>query len=295
MVSVVLYLLAVWLVLSSLWRARRARRKFLQDQPAPILNVRVRSVLPAALNFLAALLISITISLAGALFFRGPELIALYVLAGAIMFGSLIDLTVAVTAQPHPASSLKKLSAPLLAVLVASAMLSFVLFLRSVPGPLADAVHLQYPVRGRWRAATGGRTALTNYHHGNPTAQNYAVDLVYEEGESEGQPVYAPVEGIVIEAVNDPGPGGPAAEGNLIIIQSADRVEIWLAHLKQGSVLVEKNDRITTGEKLAEVGATGAAARPHLHIHAQRLDQPVAILFGTDHNFLLRNEVFESP
>ncbi len=57
--------------------------------------------------------------------------------------------------------------------------------------------------------------------------------------------------------------------GNHVILRCAD-AEIVLAHMRQGSVIVAPGDTVTVGERLGQVGNSGASTEPHLHIHAQR-------------------------
>lgn len=101
------------------------------------------------------------------------------------------------------------------------------------------------------------------------------------------RPVYAPVEGTVLEVSTDepdrerlnvvsdvldtivsppsiePGNIRPAA-GNYVAIESATEVA-FLAHLRQDSVAVTEGERIASGQFLGTVGNSGASVFPHLH------------------------------
>lgn len=57
--------------------------------------------------------------------------------------------------------------------------------------------------------------------------------------------------------------------GNHVILRCG-AAEIVLAHMRQGSVTVSPGDDVATGDRLGEVGNSGASTEPHLHIHAQR-------------------------
>lgn len=57
--------------------------------------------------------------------------------------------------------------------------------------------------------------------------------------------------------------------GNFVVIDCGD-FAIALAHLRQGSVLVEEGDRVQVGDPVGEMGNSGNSSKPHLHIHAQR-------------------------
>ena len=83
-------------------------------------------------------------------------------------------------------------------------------------------------------------------------------------------------------------------EGNIVIIKTADGVEIWLAHLQQNSVKVQVGDTVKQGQELARCGATGSADEAHLHIHAQKDNQPIPLVFGPKKKFLLRNDCVET-
>jgi len=56
--------------------------------------------------------------------------------------------------------------------------------------------------------------------------------------------------------------------GNHVILRCG-AAEIVLAHMRQGSVAVAPGDVVGTGDRLGEVGNSGASTEPHLHIHAQ--------------------------
>jgi hypothetical protein len=54
--------------------------------------------------------------------------------------------------------------------------------------------------------------------------------------------------------------------GNQVILQIADDVYVWYAHLQMGSVAVEVGDEVEVGTPLAKLGNTGPSLGPHLHI-----------------------------
>jgi len=78
-------------------------------------------------------------------------------------------------------------------------------------------------------------------------------------------------------------------------------IEILLAHLEQGSVMVQPGDRVAQGQQVGAVGNSGNTSEPHLHIHAQRggsdeafLDgAPVPILF--DGRYMVCSEIRYCP
>ncbi len=90
-----------------------------------------------------------------------------------------------------------------------------------------------------------------------------------------GADLRAPCDGIVMAAEN----GKPDFDvphhdpvnrlGNHVILRCGE-AEIVLAHMRQGRVTVAPGDNVSTGDRLGEVGNSGASTEPHLHIHAQR-------------------------
>lgn len=116
-----------------------------------------------------------------------------------------------------------------------------------------------------------------------------------------GTPLLAPCAGTVTVAV-DGLPDMPVPEmdrehlpGNFVVIDCGG-FAVALAHLRQGSVLVEEGDQVQVGELIGEMGNSGNSSEPHLHIHAQR-GIPDGAPFGgeplgltIDGRFLVRND-----
>jgi murein DD-endopeptidase MepM/ murein hydrolase activator NlpD len=112
------------------------------------------------------------------------------------------------------------------------------------------------------------------------------------------QPIYAPFDGEVVEAVDGIKERDPVhffrdmaialkngiffkeksnAElksviGNYIILKG-DHCYAFFAHGHTGSVRVRAGDKVTAGQQLAEVGHSGNSTAPHLHF--QLMDGPV--------------------
>jgi hypothetical protein len=164
----------------------------------------------------------------------------------------------------------------------------FVVYLRSAPRGV-PGVWLEMPLAGEWRVVTGGRTSLTNYHHGQPAEQNYAIDLelAHNPARTDGEQVVSPCDCTVVRA-DSSDPDSP--EGNLVILRTADGIDIWLAHLKDGSIQVQQGQTSKVGDPVAQVGATGNAESAHLHIHAQRGGEAVAMRFGKSGDFPVRGD-----
>ena len=94
-----------------------------------------------------------------------------------------------------------------------------------------------------------------------------------------GQPVFAPCRGKILSTENDQ-PDVLAGDqyrvrsgANQVSIKCHNAIVV-LAHLKQGSVLVEQGQSVNVGDQIGLVGNSGNTEEPHLHIHAQSLPDP---------------------
>lgn len=63
--------------------------------------------------------------------------------------------------------------------------------------------------------------------------------------------------------------------GNGVLIDHGDGWETQYCHLKQGSVVVSLGDRVDTGTVLGQIGQSGAADFPHLHLSVRRDGQEI--------------------
>ena len=195
------------------------------------------------------------------------------------------------------------------------------------PPPIAS-ISLALPLDGDGLlVANGGSTLLLNAHqdtldlsvprHRLWVGQSYGVDLaavsptgVTSDGFRPadpkryaifGRPVRAPCNGTVSAFrdgqpdLNVPQVDSKVMEGNHITLR-CDGIDVVMAHLKRGSVLVGTGQQVAVGQTIAAVGNSGMTDEPHLHIHAQTpgtLDapfsgKPVAMLFNG--RFLARND-----
>lgn len=191
------------------------------------------------------------------------------------------------------------------------------LVLLPLPGVLAgrqappDAVDIAFPLEpGLYLVINGGHHPLLNAHFmtlNDPAyapyrGQSFAVDIIGIDrigwrattplGTEDpadylifGKRVLAPCDGRVIHAEGDradlPVPELDTVDrgGNEVMIDCGAYL-IYLAHLRQGSLLVDVGDLVETGAPLAEVGNSGHSGEPHLHIHVQRGTTPEALLGG---------------
>lgn len=90
-----------------------------------------------------------------------------------------------------------------------------------------------------------------------------------------GEPVLAPCKGKIVTAIDGfPDMTIPAIDqvnrsGNYVMLRCGD-VDIALAHFRPRSLSVQSGMAVKVGDRIAEVGNSGASDEPHLHIHAQR-------------------------
>ncbi|MEC7521828.1 MAG: M23 family metallopeptidase [Myxococcota bacterium] len=85
------------------------------------------------------------------------------------------------------------------------------------------------------------------------------VDIVAEEGET----IRAARDGLVVYADN-----GVSGYGNLLVLLHPDATATFYAHCR--AIWVTPGQRVARGQGVAEVGATGRAAVPHLHFEWRR-------------------------
>ena len=99
---------------------------------------------------------------------------------------------------------------------------------------------------------------------------------------SYGEPIFAPADGMVIEAVSDlpentftstgeaKSPSLEEAEdpggfGNHVKIQHADGRVSWLLHMQPNSIRVRVGDHVRGGQLIGRIGFSGDSLFPHLH------------------------------
>ncbi|WP_290648958.1 M23 family metallopeptidase [Aquisalimonas sp.] len=168
--------------------------------------------------------------------------------------------------------------------------------------PPVEVVEIANPLGpGNYLVGHGGSNALVNGHMRTLDTsverfrpwrgQSYAVDFfglgpwgLRARGWRPADPadyaifgaeLRAPCEGMVVTAEGDmpdfevPNEDPVNRLGNHVILRCGE-VEIVLAHMRRGSVAVVPGERVAEGDRLGEVGNSGASTEPHLHIHAQR-------------------------
>jgi hypothetical protein len=170
-------------------------------------------------------------------------------------------------------------------------------------GYVSDVTY-RLPADGQMFTFWGGNTEFQNYHASFPP-QRHAYDLLaWQDGATYsgdgtsnedyfiwGRPVLSPASGTVVDVVNDspdipPALAGalerdatpvaaatPSAQshpaGNHIVLQTAENEFVYIAHMQQGSVVVDVGDDLQAGDLVGLVGNSGNTSEPHIHIHVQ--------------------------
>lgn len=147
---------------------------------------------------------------------------------------------------------------------------------------------LQLPFDEEFMVFWGGRTLEQNYH-AEYLHQRFAADLAVVRGNAThagdglrnedyycfGRPILAPAAGEVVEVVDgvaDNVPGRLNARdvtGNRVVIDHGNGEFSMLAHLRQGSLRVERGDRVAAGDRLGDCGNSGHSSQAHLHYQLQ--------------------------
>jgi hypothetical protein len=167
--------------------------------------------------------------------------------------------------------------------------------------PSGKILDLEFPLSsGTYYVLQGGTSAVTNPFHAL-SGSKMAVDIVklnpfgnradgiapraLSAYEIFGETLYSPCQGSIHE-VRDSQPDNPPghpdtghSEGNYIVLRCAE-ANIYMAHLKRGSIKVAPEEIVTAGQPLAEIGNSGNTLEPHLHISATRNDIEIGLQFN---------------
>jgi murein DD-endopeptidase MepM/ murein hydrolase activator NlpD len=179
------------------------------------------------------------------------------------------------------------------------------LYLR-VGTPRAAPVDVDPPVHGRWTAMNSPSSRIPSHRmHGwsqtyaidlvyepsgghRPGISWLPLARRPSDFPGFGEPIFAPVEGTVVHSVDlardhwsrtSPlglmyllvegvrelfGPIGVL--GNHVVIRRRDGVCALVAHLRHGSVRVQRGQRVRRGTTIAECGNSGNSSEPHVHL-----------------------------
>lgn len=175
-----------------------------------------------------------------------------------------------------------------------------------------DGIELSFPLQdGTYYVGQGGSHVFMNYHNAYED-QQYALDIgklnllgmrahgLYPNQLDKyaiyGDQLYSPCDAEVLEMRNNladltPPDSNPAQpEGNYVALacENTDAV-VYIAHMQENSVIIDKGDTIAEGEQIGIVGNSGNTTAPHLHIHAEKDGVGIPIYF--DGEFLVRNNL----
>lgn len=176
-----------------------------------------------------------------------------------------------------------------------------------------ETLEISSPLQdGNYLIGQGGNHTQMNYHQAYKP-QQYALDIVgmnplgtranglypkdLERYEIYGHTIYSPCSGTVVQVENNlpdlipPETDEKHVTGNHVQLQCehAKDVDLFLAHMQEGSVNVKAGDLIAEGDVLGKVGNSGNTTEPHLHIHAEKDDIGIPLLMNE--KFFVRNQI----
>jgi len=172
---------------------------------------------------------------------------------------------------------------------------------------------LTFPLQdGRFVVAQGGGIGILNHHASHP-AQRHALDITAVDAAGFraksllpedparyaifGKAVVSPCAGTVMAAVDGlpdlPPPNADRANpaGNHVVLACGD-LQIELAHLRKGSLVVEVGQQIAVGKAIGQVGNSGNSTEPHLHIHVVDQRSGAGVQMSFDGIVPIRNTLF---
>jgi hypothetical protein len=191
------------------------------------------------------------------------------------------------------------------------ASIPFEIVVARIPTSEAKPPVLGPPVGpGIWLASEGCCRDVTHHRRGLvpvngelSVAQRFAIDFFRLDDQfrtwvddptkldsylSYGQPILAAADGVVVnvrDGLRDQSPPQtppipPIDEtvGNHVIVRIAPDVYVLYGHMKRGSVLVSKGERVRRGQELGRIGTSGNSTTPHLHFQTLT----TATFFPTD-------------
>lgn len=119
---------------------------------------------------------------------------------------------------------------------------------------------LSYPVANpRITSGYGYRVAPT----AGATSRHDGIDF----GGSTGTPIYASAAGTVVTASYN------SARGNYVVINHGNGMQTWYQHCS--AVYVSAGQKVSQGQNIAAIGATGVVTGPHLHFEVHVNGTPV--------------------
>lgn len=97
------------------------------------------------------------------------------------------------------------------------------------------------------------------------------IDIGHAPGKSSlyGADIIAAADGVVIVASYVSG------YGNTVMIDHGGGIWTLYGHIREGGIFVKVGQKVTRGQKIAEVGSTGRSTGPHLHFEVRKNKTPV--------------------
>jgi murein DD-endopeptidase MepM/ murein hydrolase activator NlpD len=144
--------------------------------------------------------------------------------------------------------------------------------------PYEQKITMLPPVKGRWSIASGPMPQRA-YH--STFMGFFGYDMWYPPGRFEdsfGRPVHAVADGMVAFVSNDNDDNYPdvtfnkSRNANMIILEHETGIRSLYVHLKKGSAIVVKGQRVQAGQQIASIGNSGFTSGPHLHFEISRID-----------------------
>ena len=122
--------------------------------------------------------------------------------------------------------------------------------LKPMTSPLDDAV-----VTSHWREKRKNPVS-------GEVKKHFGIDLRRTvKAESPGSPIVAPQDGVITEVFL----GYSGGAGNNVRMIDDNGIQHRFLHMQDGSVAVEKDNRVKQGDLIGGLGTTGNSTGPHLH------------------------------
>ena len=147
---------------------------------------------------------------------------------------------------------------------------------------------LALPVAGEWLVSQG---AFGEFSHQTYWAYDFHIvdqsfsfssppgSLNNADYYAFGEPLFAPADGIVTQAVGsnpDVPPLDPmAAPFNIVALDVGSGFDVSMLHERQNSVIVNVSDPVLVGDPLAEVGNSGFSTSAHVHLEINEAGAPL--------------------